>query len=276
MSENIRNVMDIDPQAIEDQYQQKAVLAMRATALLGTEQFDEANNELIKVAGSLGAAATMTYEDLIFVNPVEATPFVISPDAGVAEQEALFYASHKAIEDTLAEGIAALQLGEFNVVTETLQGAIRSFGGLYKKLDPVAFDAFRPYFVGINGHPGPSGLFTAAVPIIDLLGHGGSNIDDDERARFLSSIEAGLYPSHQSNMLQDLLLADDPKVELPEDTQAVIGRLLNRFRHIHTKTVDKFVPQAKNAGAEGSGGMKNVAEYLDSKVIKDMKGEKND
>jgi hypothetical protein len=272
MSENIKNVMSVDPQTIVDQHQQKAVLAMRATTLFGTEQFDDANNKLIELAGSLGAAATMTYEDLIFVNPVETNPYVISPDPGVASQEALFYASHKAIEDTLAEGIDALRLGEFNRVIETLQVAIKSFGGMYRKLDPEAFKSFRPYFIGINGHPGPSGLFTAAVPIIDLLGHGGSNIAEQERTRLLNDIETGLYPSHQSGILKELLLADDPQVDLPQTTQYTINMLLNRFRNVHTKTVEKFVPQALNAGAEGSGGTKNVSEYLESKVI-ETKGE---
>lgn len=275
MSENIRNVMNVDPQTIEDRYQQKAVLAMRATALFGTERFDEANHELIEVANALGAAATMTYEDLIFVNPVKTGPYVISPDSGVAEQEAVFYTSHRAIEDTLADGLAALQLGQFSVVTETLKGAIKSFGSMYRKLDPEAFNAFRPYFFGINDHPGPSGLFAAVIPIIDLLGHGGSNIAAEERTRLLSDIEAGLYPSHQSDMLKELLLADDPQVDLPPETQQTITTLLNRFRNVHTKTVEKFVPQALNAGAEGSGGIKNVAEYFESKII-ESKEERDD
>ncbi len=259
--------MNVDPQGIEDQHEQKAVLAMRATALFGTGEFDAANSELTEAARLLGAAATMTYEDLIFINPVETAPYAISPDPGVAEQEALFYVSHKAIEDTLAEAIGALQLGESDLVTETLQDAIKSFGGLYRKLDPAAFEAFRPYFVGINGHPGPSGLFTAAIPIIDLLGHGGSNITYEERARLLRDIETGLYPSHQSGTLKDLLLTDNPQVDLSTEAQEVISTMLNRFRNIHTKSVRKFVPQALNAGAEGSGGVKNVAEYLESKVI---------
>lgn len=262
-----RNVMDIDPSTISQLEERKAVTAMQATALFGSDDFERVNESLVEIASEIGAAATMTYEDLIFVNPLEAGAYVISSDPAVADQEALFYGSHRSIEDTLAETIDAIQLSEFDVVAASLQSAGKKFGSLYRQLDPAAFAAFRPYFRGINGFPGPSGLFTAAIPIIDLLSHGGSNISDDERTRLIEDTSRGLYPSHQASLLKDLLEDSEPQVDMPEDVRSSVKSLLNRFRKVHTGSVRRFVPEALNAGAEGSGGVADVAGYLASKML---------
>jgi hypothetical protein len=262
-----RNVMDIDPDTIPQLHERKAVTAMQATALFGTDEFERVNGNLVEIASEIGATATMTYEDLIFVNPLDVGAYVISQDPAIAAQEALFYESHRSIEDTLGETIEAIQFSEFDVVTVSLQAAGKKFGSLYRKLDPAAFAAFRPYFRGINGFPGPSGLFTAAIPIIDLLSHGGSNISEDERLRLITDIERGLYPSHQASQLKDLLEDNEPQVDMPDDVRSSVKALLNRFRKVHTGSVRRFVPEALDAGAEGSGGVADVAGYLASKIL---------
>ncbi len=262
-----RNIREIVVSDVLEPRERKAVLAMRATALFGSNGFENINNSLVQAASEIGAAATMTYEDLIFVNPLEVGAYVISEDPKVASQEALFYGSHKSIEDTLAETIEAMQLREFDVAAASLGLATKRFGSFYRQLDTVAFEAFRQYFRGINGFPGPSGLFTAAIPIIDLLSHGGSNINEEERSRLMEDVDRGLYPSHQSDLLKDLLLDEDPQVDMPDDVRASLKSLLNRFRKVHTGSVRRFVPQALNAGAEGSGGVADVAGYLASKIL---------
>ena len=262
-----RNVREINPDIIPEPHERKAVLAMQATALFGSDSFENANDNLVKAASKIDAAATMTYEDLIFVNPLEAGAYVLSTDPGVASQEAFFYSSHKSIEDTLGETIAAILFSEFEIATASLQSAGKKFGGLYRELDPAAFAAFRPYFRGINGFPGPSGLFTAAIPIIDLLSHGGSNIIEEERRRLMEDTDRGLYPSHQSSLLKDLLVDEDPQVDMPNEVRTSVKSLLNRFRKVHTGSVRRFVPQALSAGAEGSGGVADVAGYLASKIL---------
>lgn len=262
-----RNVREIDPSTISETHEHKAVLAMQATALADSEGFENANNRLVKAARAIGAAATMTYEDLIFVNPLEPAPYVLSEDPQIATHEALFYSSHRSIEDTLAETIAAIQGEEFDIVTASLRDAGKKFGGLYKQLEPSAFATFRPYFRGINDFPGPSGLFTAAIPIIDLLSHGGSNITEEEHLRLIGDVDRGLYPSHQSGLLKGLLVVEDPQVDMPGDVRTSVEALLNRFRNVHTGSVRKFVPQALSAGAEGSGGIADVAGYLASKML---------
>jgi hypothetical protein len=262
-----RNVRDVDPFTIPEPHERKAVLAMQAVASFGTDAFESANSNLVEAASEISAAATMTYEDLIFINPLEAGVYVLSEDQEVAAQEALFYRSHRSIEDTLGEAIGAIQVSEFDIVTASLRNAGKEFGGLYRQLDPSAFASFRPYFRGINGFPGPSGLFTAAIPIIDLLSHGGSNINEEERMRLIEDTDRGLYPSHQSDLLRDLLLEEDPQVGMPEEIRISVSALLNRFRKVHTGSVRRFVPEALSVGAEGSGGVADVAEYLASKML---------
>lgn len=262
-----RNVREIDPSTINEPREHKAVLAMQATALVDSEGFEGANESLLRAAAEMNAPATMTYEDLIFVNPLEPAPYVLSENPEVAAHEALFYSSHRSIEDTLAETIVAIQGEEFDIVIASLREAGQKFGSLYRQLEPSAFAVFRPYFRGINGFPGPSGLFTAVIPIIDLLSHGGSNISEDERIRLIKDVDRGLYPSHQSGLLKDLLVIEDPQVEMPSDVRLSVEALLNRFRNVHGKSVEKFVPQALHAGAEGSGGVADVAGYLASKIL---------
>lgn len=67
----IRNVKGIDSAIIFEPYERKAVLAMQATVLFGSEGFENANNDLAEAVSEIGAAATMTYEDLILVNLLE-------------------------------------------------------------------------------------------------------------------------------------------------------------------------------------------------------------
>jgi hypothetical protein len=262
-----RNVREINPATIFEPHERKAVLAMQATALFGSDGFENANNNLAEAASDIGVPATLTYEDLIFVNPLEAGAYVLSEDPTVAAQEALFYTSHKSIEETLGETIEAIRFSEFEIATASLQSAGKKFGGLYRQLDPAAFAKFRPYFRGINGYPGPSGLFTAAMPIIDLLSHGGSNITDEERTRLIEDTDRGLYPSHQSDLLRSLLVDECPQVDMPDEVRTSVKSLLNIFRKVHIGSVFRFVPEALNAGAEGSGGVADVAGYLDSKML---------
>lgn len=263
----ITYVREVEPSAISEPHERKAVLAMQATALFDSDAFEKVNDELIRAASMIDAAPTMTYEDLIFVNPLEEKVYVLSEEPAVAEQEALFYTAHKSIEDTLEETIGALQISEFEIASASLQAASKKFGTFHKQLDTAAFDSFRPCFKGINGFPGPSGLFTAAIPIIDLLSHGGSNISDEEHARLVQDIDRKLYPRHQSKLLKELLMSEGPKVDMPLKPRRSIESLLNGFRKVHTASVRRFVPAALAGEAEGSGGVAEVADYLSSKMI---------
>ncbi len=301
----VRNILEIDPGAIElrPPTEQKALLAMRATKLFVDDDagFEEANAQLMARAESLSEPATMTYEDVVLRNAggsdFEGTLFVLSDDRAVAAQEAEFYKPHKDIERSLGRAVEALLFMDSNQHLYGKGSMVGMFGGgsrvdeltaplalgyvnsmvrgLYRELDPGCFDRYRPYFVGLNGYPGPSGLYSAAVPALDLLVHGGSNISPSEVAQMHINLEQGLYP-YPAKILEVLLSQENPMLDMPDGNRDELTRELNAFRRIHRSSVKKFVPKAENGSADGSGGVSNVAEYLDSKIVKDEEGEEND
>jgi len=261
----VRYVLEVNPQSIDSPLEQKAVLAMQASALRGSEVFVEANDRLIAVADQLRLAPTLTYEDLVHRNPIDDGPYVMTSDPETAEHEGRFYLATRNIEQGLEAAIGALTIGEPEAAGSHLVQINRHAGGLFRNLSPKAFANFSEYFDGLNGHPGASGLFSASFPILDLLSNGGQNIDETERARILTDIDRGLYPSHQTTQLRELLLSDGHVIDMPVSVEAEISGLLNTFRAVHLKMYNKFLPE----GDAGSGGVENVEPYLRSKMVKE-------
>jgi hypothetical protein len=307
-----QHVFEINPGGIIDPFERKAVLAMQATGLFvaGDDAFEETNETLIKTSEAVGKPATMTYEDIVFRNNfpggIEAQLFsgvrVISADSVTAEAEARFYQTHRRIEDqlyrTIGElmfldkhpslfGLGALRRQPFSgphcpdetSPGKTLEGALSGIRTFHEQ-DPEAFSAFRPYFTGLNGYPGASGLYSESIPIIDLLVDGGKNIGEEERETMQENITQCLYPDHNggSVLLRTLLLFDAgfSPLTLPEYLRQDLRRQLNQFRGRHMHVVRKFVPDAMDGTAAGSGGVSNVSKYLTSKVVARSGGESDD
>ena len=269
MSEiHIRNVFDVAVADIATPYEQKAVTAMIATALTvqGDERAAQVNGELIDLSQALGVAPTMTYEDLVFQNPFKrGDVYVMSGEPTQAYNEAAFYTGHREIEGHLAGTIAALHTAP-DASLRYMDSAVEGLVSLHRQLGAEAFAGFRPYFIGLNGYAGPSGLFSAAIPTIDLLVHNGENMNQGERERMLSDLEAGLYPRHQSEALTDLLV-NGSDISLSATVVNGIVKGLNSFRKVHRGSVRKFVPQALETQAAGSGGIADVVCYLASKMV---------
>lgn len=234
---------------------------------------------------------------------------VMSDDTDTAADEARFYSSHRNIEESLYRAIHGLgveygglnpsqrkgalrrkiegqkirkaterHLGyDFNRDADPLGFVIHAVGlitDLRNNLGREQFTRLRPYFVGINGYPGPSGLYSASIPILDLLVHGGENMDEDERMAIKERLELGLYPdshiySRSTALLSDLLESEKPELPINEKVKEGISGQLNRFRATHKGSVRKFVPEAME-GSAGTGGVSDVASYLDSKKIPTM------
>jgi hypothetical protein len=241
---------------------------MQATALAvhGDERAEEANDILIGLSRQLGVAPTMTYEDLLFRNPLEREVYVMSSTPQQAQNEAAFYIAHREIEINLGDTITALTEGTPDTSLQHMDSAIKRLVMLHRNLGADAFAGFRPFFTGLNGYAGPSGLFSAAIPTIDLLVHNGDNMNQDERERMLTDIEAGLYPSHQSDTLERLLV-NGSEADLSSTIVRGLIKRLNTFRRAHRGSVKKFVPQALESQAAGSGGVADVAGYLASKMV---------
>jgi hypothetical protein len=269
-------IKDIDPfDSIYDAKNQKAILAMQATKafVLEDDNFEQLNNQLKVVAKKISKPATMTYEDLIFTNPVYNQTRVVSEDPLTAEHEAYFYRAHRDIEGHLANCVEILlsrQIAPDNaqIAAGEMASAVNNIGQLYANLEPSDFTAFRPFFVGLNGYPGPSGLYSETIPILDLLVHGGSNIDHQQEEVILSNIFNGLYANNNGyNNILAKLLVERPETNLDSQNQTEMARLLNAFRKAHHNSVRKFVPEALTGQDAGSGGVTNVAEFLVSKFV---------
>lgn len=303
-----QNVLDIDLNKVIDPFERKAVLAMQATGHFvdGDSKFEEVNEALQEAAELVSKPATMTYEDVIFRNRfpfgVEGRLFrgvrVISADTDTAQSEAEFYKAHRKIEGYLYKVIGQLTflhaypglfgLGEVpktplaryphfpdeTTPGKTMDSALRDIKELHQGMSPEAFSAFRPYFTGLNGYPGASGLYSESIPIIDLLVHGGKNMSDEERETMSSNIKQGLYPNHEgkSVLFQALLDTEEPPLQLPEQMRQDLERKLNQFRGQHMRAVRKFVPEAMQGTADGSGGVENVDDYLKSKLVRGRQG----
>ncbi len=294
------HVYDIDTAPL-DPLNRKAVLAMQATGLFvdGDDRFEESNGLLHAAAQEVDRPPTMTYEDLVFINPVFGQVRVMAADPVAAGDEANFYQAHRIIEGHLygaieklvyldanpdghtegreAFGPGAREAGfagtEYTPVEE-LAFAVQGLIALHTSLDAKTFSAFRPYFAGLNGYPGASGLYSESIPIIDLLVHGGSNLQSAERDQIAANLNDGLYPDQNNHaaLLESLLAEEHPQMYLPEDTRLGMVRQLNGFRRLHRGSVKKLLPEVFSGKEEGSAGTVNVPGYLESKVIAIQRG----
>lgn len=269
------NVFDVDPEEYtEDLRTKKAVLAMRATGLFVDKdpEFEAVNDSLIELAQAIYKPPSMTYEDLVFTGVLDngdAPIRVFSDEPGLAQSEAGFYAAHAGIEDHLYRAVAMLKSNEEQEAVDEIRLAVGEIVQLHKSLSREDFGMFRPYFVGINGYPGPSGLYSATIPTIDLLVHGGENISADQKQEIAQNLDSGLYPDHNgySDMLRILLNSENSEIEISYATKENITKHMNGFRLVHRGSVKKFVPEALK-GADGTGGVSDVKEFLDSKIVK--------
>lgn len=306
----VRPVMESGQITTNDRHHYKALLAMRATGLYvnNDPNFTHCNQQLLRVT-SRAIPPTMTYSDVVFENGKDGVMYVFSDD-GAADAEAEFYATHARIEDHLSEAVTQLaqidhtqrvsdgsyfdealpmssssMLAAVRPSNETSQrnqldpvGAVRAASdevmGLYESLNPDDFANFRQYFVGLNNYPGPSGLYTAAMPILDLLLHGGSNNTSQETQHIKVNLRRGLYPRFVkgyvcSRLLGMLITLEPADAVLPVDSElrAEMTSELDRFRRIHRASVKRFIPGAMEGITAGSGGVATVGAYLNSKMV---------
>lgn len=277
MSEQLQtiNVFELNANAEPDLGRRKAILAMQATGLFiaGDNQFEKVNNQLKDMTRGTYNPPTMTYDDVVFQNPVFTSPYVLSRDPAIANTEAEFYRAHRRIEDHLHVAMMNLLKGRYE--GDQVAVAADKMRTMRREMDPEHFNAFRHFFAGINGYPGPSGLYSANIPALDLMVHGGENILSEERERMEQNIQNGLYPSGlPMSMMGDFLLYRSRPIDMEHESERTkIIDDLNTFRHVHYGNVKKFVPQAFEGSVDGTGGVRNVASYLRSKI---MKGKNND
>lgn len=123
--------------------------------------------------------AQLKYEDIILNNPKDAMrTFTCSVS------EASFYLGNQVLEGQLYGIIDALKLayqtGDVDFIYTACAGVMEASNTMTKiqtEMDPSDYQSFRPYFDAnpVTGERGPSGLFSAKIPHIEILLNGWAN-----------------------------------------------------------------------------------------------------
>lgn len=232
---------------------------------------------------------SLTYEDLVFLNP-EGDPRLFTTGT-TGKTETFFYRQHRrieaALERTIAkmrEGIEGLQstrgineIADALAATETDLAFVLAATSDVGKMNPQHFAAFRKYLVvhPSRGLKGPSGAFTARIPILELLLHGDELPPDyheylavnwryfprEGRVQLAEVLE-------QMRMSQTLVtiwrrLCEPEALRAPI---AALGRFFAKFRRIHYGAVARQIPEAVQGKIAGTGGETNPGEFLRDRI----------
>ncbi len=281
-----------------DPYEQKSILAMQTMHALvnGTEDYTDLNEELHGAAETIGTPPAVTYEDLIFSNDLFGAARVMSEEAHPAEHEAKFYRAHRVIEtdfhlavrkllshgdnasicsEAIGFSVEPLEYSEEDVSpTKHVDIALGGLKNLRAGLrDPETFNAFRVYFAEkLNGYAGPSGLYSATIPVLDLMTTGQRKNPDKVKNFMLDGVNNGLYPQRigYDRLMKHLLETDAPEMEMPDEEREGINAALNRFRIAHSGAVKNLLPKVHDGTYPGSGGIENFKELQEAKMISEQ------
>src|SRR5258708_2001293 len=233
-----------------------------------------------------GRPPIITYEELIFVNPLDTDPRTFTTgEVGRAERD--FYEGHHRIEGTMEvvntgmrNAIAALaergpeaveevreSLGE---LTAQFKATYEPMHALGRVMDPKVFNAFRIYFLPLRGLSGASGAFSASIPEFDYL-LGGETLEP-EHVQHLEGNKP-YFPSEGYRKMEDARVLSEQGLSLNSLQQkigdttlteqlAVIDGALKRFRGMHMAAVAVQLPDVFVGNSAGSTGEPTVPAFL--------------
>lgn len=126
-----------------------------------------------RLAQELGVIPTLSYEALIYMNPLREDPRTFS-SGSAGSAEVAFYEGHKAIEEnlrhvnaTISESLRTKRLGRGSV--RTIATFVRELTAMFAMETPD-FAEFRGYFLGYPSEfKGPSGAWSHGIAILDIL-----------------------------------------------------------------------------------------------------------
>lgn len=242
---------------------------------------------------TLGRPSILTYEELVMINPLDDLRLF---SKGVrAKAERTFYTIHYDIEDILRAVITDLVMIRDNLVATGKMGAedpalvkyniehfnhvFQNIGMMMRDLSRDEFLKFRTYIsaYGKMGEPdylpGPSGAFTASIPIVEFLLAG-----DQSEKDYLIFVSKNFlhYPVVQRNLMKQLAegyLAGEAKSLLTladeqDDEQELRSALrgladkLKTFRQKHMGMVRSKLPES----FKGSMGAGNTRDFLENRI----------
>lgn len=231
----------------------------------------------------------LTYEEIVIMNPASDLRTFTRDEFGATE--AIFYSTHRTIEDKLAvlcadlrAGInslnngtdpddVALMIGEHVGFLSEILASMKMLGEMQKG----HFGQFRKY---LGTHPtrnlkGPSGAFSAGFPTLEILLRGEEMPEEymkylDTNGLYLPRVgRAQLYASLKLAKSGQSLAALSRSVGRPsalEEQIQTIGTFFNNFRKSHYRAVGRQLPDAVNDRIAGTAGEEKPGEFLRKRI----------
>lgn len=218
-----------------------------------------------KFSEGVGQLPVLTYEELVYVNPLQSDPRVFSL-GDVSNHERDFYYGHRLIEAQLNNGIRHIHyllnnndvnvLRDMNYINACVDRAVNTMSMYHRVFNPDDFLEFRGY---LGSHPirnlkGGSGAFSPAVPVLELILNRASLEQTDfeylEKNKRYFPIQGQREIDDAMRMNQDLI------TKYPEHAE-MIGQIttqVRRFRAHHYRAVNTHIPQALEGDLTGTAG----------------------
>lgn len=250
--------------------------------------------ELVKSFAVLtGQPESITYEEIILINPEHDPRLFTSGEVGAAEYD--FYHLHRLVEPVLEEAIiaanvsktalkegdnltAAAYIAQSSAHINLAAQHVRVVG---QEMDPKLFEAFRPYLgeYAEAGLPGPSGAFTARIPLLDMafageqfpgeyydsIGHGDKLLFFPRDGRVKMEQEMERIADSKNESLVGLYQTHGRSEEVGQELELMRQALLE-FRQQHYKGVVRQVPKAVNDSIAGTGGQGTPGSFLRNRM----------
>lgn len=216
----------------------------------------------------------LTYEDLVFVNPRGDMRTFSEGEHGYWEW--FFYRNHRDIEETLMlvidrartalskKTLAMLRNPE---VPHSLAVVLRKTA-LLRDMPDGQFEAFRKYLMSREdcNLRGPSGAFSARIPVLEMLLRG----VNEERLDYLAQNQQ-YFPERDRDLLAyaigmakrgDTLRA---LAQGSDDEAGPVGKLeafFTKWRQLHMSAVARQLPKVWKGQDEGTSGETDVRRFL--------------
>lgn len=255
----------------------------------------------------------LTYEELIYINPRTDMRTFTAGEVGKSEYD--FYVGHRMVEDQLAGTIRDVQeagtvlddvgtkglnesVGLLTKASAYFYGVIPYLKAMETRMPTEHFKVetgFRRYFNSRNRKgkelKGPSGAFTAGIPIIEL--HlAGENLPEESHnylannfqyfprggdGQVLGRVEINTATEAVNNG-ETLTAIADSLGNPPELMSSIteLSDLIREFRGYHFRLVKKQLPEAVVDQVAGSGGERTPGTFLRERMkIRHIKGASN-
>lgn len=238
---------------------------------------------IVQSAKQANSAPALTYEGLIFGNPLQSDPRVFS-SGELGRTELLFYEVHLRIEQELAKTCVAINaciqvdpdqaLGTVHQAIDVIEGGFRSF---HVGMTLEEFKQFRDFFKNDRRRlPGPSALFSPGMCTLDGLLAGSA-----DGIRHLNSYKMKLlmlFPGTTAasdgfcgrediqatlQTPQGGLLFDE---RLPVEKRISLAKRMKHARSMHLGIAKKYIPEAfaheDGQVVKGTAGLQSLQSFL--------------